>query len=220
MTCHAVQYSDQMNCHLCSLAWDVNDPEPPHCAVNVYFDCDNVLLDWTGGFAQWLRVQHSIRVDPAGPSAYSMDAWVGRPSNDLVVEFNSSRASGQLSPMQGAIETVQSLTSRRARMRVISASAPPGQVPTTLFRKMNNLVDVFGRVFEKVEVLPLGTSKGKILRDLPRGYWIEDNYFHAIDGHNAGHTTFLLRQSHNAGTVVPAGLTAIDSLPQILSHIE
>lgn len=28
--CKARQYSDQMQC-LCGLAWDVNDPEPPHC---------------------------------------------------------------------------------------------------------------------------------------------------------------------------------------------
>ena len=28
--CKARQYSDQMQCP-CGLAWDVNDPEPPHC---------------------------------------------------------------------------------------------------------------------------------------------------------------------------------------------
>lgn len=31
MTCKARQYSDQMQCGLCGLAWDVNDPEPPEC---------------------------------------------------------------------------------------------------------------------------------------------------------------------------------------------
>jgi hypothetical protein len=29
--CLARQYSDQMLCGLCGLAWDVNDPEPPEC---------------------------------------------------------------------------------------------------------------------------------------------------------------------------------------------
>ena len=29
--CEARQYSDQMNCHLCGLVWDMNDPAPPEC---------------------------------------------------------------------------------------------------------------------------------------------------------------------------------------------
>lgn len=31
MTCEARQYSDQMTCGRCGLAWDVNDPDPPAC---------------------------------------------------------------------------------------------------------------------------------------------------------------------------------------------
>ena len=31
MRCHARQYSDQMRCPNCGLAWDVNDPDPPDC---------------------------------------------------------------------------------------------------------------------------------------------------------------------------------------------
>lgn len=27
----ARQYGDQMQCHVCGKAWDVNDPEPPEC---------------------------------------------------------------------------------------------------------------------------------------------------------------------------------------------
>lgn len=29
--CKAIQYSDQMQCGACGLAWDVNDPDPPEC---------------------------------------------------------------------------------------------------------------------------------------------------------------------------------------------
>lgn len=31
MSCAARQYSDQMVCSKCGLAWDINDPEPPQC---------------------------------------------------------------------------------------------------------------------------------------------------------------------------------------------
>lgn len=30
--CQARQYSDQMQCGRCGLAWDTNDPDPPECA--------------------------------------------------------------------------------------------------------------------------------------------------------------------------------------------
>lgn len=29
--CKAIQYSDQMQCGQCGLAWDVNDDDPPAC---------------------------------------------------------------------------------------------------------------------------------------------------------------------------------------------
>jgi hypothetical protein len=32
-SCKARQYSDQMLCGTCNLAWDVNDPEPPECRI-------------------------------------------------------------------------------------------------------------------------------------------------------------------------------------------
>jgi hypothetical protein len=31
--CEARQYSDAMVCVRCAMSWDVNDPEPPECAV-------------------------------------------------------------------------------------------------------------------------------------------------------------------------------------------
>lgn len=37
MTCEAQQQSDQMVCKKCTMAWDVNDPNPPKCN----FSCDN-----------------------------------------------------------------------------------------------------------------------------------------------------------------------------------
>lgn len=40
--CKAIQYSDQMSCADCALAWDVNDPEPPACRT---LDEDTELPD-------------------------------------------------------------------------------------------------------------------------------------------------------------------------------
>lgn len=36
--CEAVQYSDQMQCARCGLAYDVNDPDPPECRLGISTD--------------------------------------------------------------------------------------------------------------------------------------------------------------------------------------
>ena len=33
MSCKAIQYSDQMVCATCDLAWDTNDSDPPACRL-------------------------------------------------------------------------------------------------------------------------------------------------------------------------------------------
>ena len=43
--CEARQYSDQMQCGRCGLAWDVNDPEPPECPLDSSKDMGRETLD-------------------------------------------------------------------------------------------------------------------------------------------------------------------------------
>jgi hypothetical protein len=38
--CQARQYSDQMLCGRCDLAWDVNDHQPPECRAHLRDDPD------------------------------------------------------------------------------------------------------------------------------------------------------------------------------------
>lgn len=35
MTCKARQHSDQMVCDRCNLCWDMNDPDPPECKIDI-----------------------------------------------------------------------------------------------------------------------------------------------------------------------------------------
>lgn len=41
--CKARQYSDQMMCDYCGLAWDVNDHDPPDCVDRVKLDGNKEL---------------------------------------------------------------------------------------------------------------------------------------------------------------------------------
>jgi len=43
--CEAVQYSDQMKCARCGLAYDVNDPDPPDCKPQTFAEFEEKVVD-------------------------------------------------------------------------------------------------------------------------------------------------------------------------------
>ena len=45
MTCEARQYSDQMICGRCCLAWDVNDIDPPECRTKEWYEKQRAKLE-------------------------------------------------------------------------------------------------------------------------------------------------------------------------------
>ncbi len=45
MTCKAKQYSDQMLCGRCGLAWDVNDIDPPECRTKEWYEKQRAELE-------------------------------------------------------------------------------------------------------------------------------------------------------------------------------
>jgi FMN phosphatase YigB (HAD superfamily) len=182
----------------------------------IHFDVDDVLLDWLGGFRSFLKVNHGIETDPDGPGTWSLDAWVGRPAAALVRQFNSSVHFERLEPTQGAIDLIKSLQGRT--LRVITSCNVDGSFQIKEARQ-RNLLGVFGNAFKHVHILDLGQSKRKVLEEIPKGVWVEDNYFHAIDGANAGHETYLLRTSHNRGLAAHPKIKRVDSLSELVSHL-
>lgn len=42
--CKARQHSDQMICGPCALQWDMNDPDPPVCALDVRSRTDDEMI--------------------------------------------------------------------------------------------------------------------------------------------------------------------------------
>lgn len=170
------------------------------------FDCDDVLLDWQGGFVTFLKAQ-GYNVNPAGPDAWAMGSWIGcsdTEARQLICMFNASPAFGQLQPCAEAREMVWSLRDAGHTASVLTACGDFREIKEA--RRMN-LHAVFDRdgegAFNQTTFLPLGESKFNALWQFTRNRnpddvrFVEDNFEHAKAGVANGIKTYCLRRTHN-----------------------
>lgn len=165
----------------------------------IIFDCDDVLLDWNEGFCRWMGALNRIHLDPAGPSNWDMDEWVGQPAMPFVERFNASWTFGSLKPCKGAKKAVADLYAAGYSLHVISSCSEDER---TIRNREKNLDAVFGDVFSSIICLPLGSSKHEPLSQIAKSQsqkpiWIEDNFYNAVDGADLGMSAFVMRRSHN-----------------------
>ncbi len=171
------------------------------------FDCDDVLLDWLGGFTPWVRDRLGYAPDPAGPQTWDMAAWLGatpEQTRKLVQDFNESHDFQFLKPCDGAFETIWRLNNAGHTCGVLSAC---GKNYTVGKNRFYNLAFFFNhhnqRAFSEISLLPLGASKFDWLykftrkRDPQSIVFVEDNFEHAKSGVANGITSYCLRRGHN-----------------------
>lgn len=160
-------------------------------------DCDDVLLDWIGGFADWVRLNHGLNPDEDGPGDWDMSTWLGIPqarSLELVHQFNASEAFGELQPRLDAGILVPSLARQGFKLTVITSCSAAMAV---VERRKMNLYRAFGPIFDRIICLPLMESKAATLGMFERCIWVEDNYRNALMGAAMGHRTIVMRRPHN-----------------------
>lgn len=182
----------------------------------IIFDCDDVLLDWCGGFRSWFNETRGASIK-GEPGSWDMSAWLGVPKESvrpLIVEFNASNSFNWLKPMPGAVQAVRRLGEKH-KLCVLTACSEDPQVQAM---RRFNLFMVFGAgAFADVFCLPLGGSKEQHLDALFTLHgpcaWVEDNVTHARVGKEIGHTSYVLRRPHNRDLEdADDGLFWIDSL--------
>ncbi|QNP78397.1 hypothetical protein [Agrobacterium tumefaciens] len=186
--------------------------------LHIILDCDDVLLDWLGAFRRFVSAIENRPIEGL-PDSWDMSGWLGltpAASREMVVGFNHSSQFEYLEACPLAVENVSALKEMGHRLTVLTSCSDN---PLIVARRKINLERVFGDVFEQVICLPLGESKKKWLGILERGIWIEDNYDHAIAGHDNGHKSFMVRRSHNRSRETPGDplVTWVDDLRPIIS---
>ena len=178
------------------------------------FDCDDVLLDWEGGFINWLDPD-GTKIDRAGPKSWCLAEWLHCSQMEAAMwvrEFNASERFGKLKARPGARELVWDLRDASHTISVLTACGENRDVRRA---RINNLIEALkgprdnpydGTGFDaidQIDFLPLGASKFTYLYEFTRDrdpgdvVFVEDNFEHAKSGVANGIRSYCLRQSHN-----------------------
>lgn len=193
--------------------------EEAYRSQHVILDCDDVLLDWMGGFRAFVEKITGVVPDPAGPNSWEMGEWLGMPDDiifELIRNFNASPDFGQLDARFDALLTLPAFHRMGHKLTVLTSCSDD---PITVQRRRENLHAHFGDIFQQVICMPLRESKKNWLNILERGIWVEDNYKNGTLGHGCGHRTFMVRRCHNRAHEMPGDpiVTWVDDLRPILS---
>lgn len=170
------------------------------------FDCDDVLLDWLGGFVKFLKA-NGYDVNPAGPNEWAMGSWIGcsnAEAKHLVEMFNASPGFGQLQSCEGAAYAVWSLRDAGHTMSVVTSCGESLELKQARRANIHRVFDRNGEgAFNRLTILPLGASKFDVLQSYARSHdtttlrFVEDNFENAKAGIANGIISYCLRRPHN-----------------------
>lgn len=188
----------------------------------VIFDCDDICLKFPQGFSKFLFKYYGIITLGGDPCNWNMLKWTGLSQErviELLTEFSTSEEFGQLEPVEGAVEGIQTLVSVGYEPVILTACVDH---LLTVQRRLYNVGNVFGEnTFARVDFTPMGTSKLDQLKQYDSTIFVEDNYKNALAGLEAGHDVLIRRVPHNLEyrKNAPAELTWFDHFSEVVDHI-
>lgn len=161
---------------------------------DILLDVDDVLLDWTGGFRDFLIANTSLNPPKEWPHGGTLSEWLGIGAaqvDSLVTRFNSSPFFARLDPCPGALYAIKTFRDLGLDITVITSC---GKSVTGARRQ--NLRDVFGGDMG-VFVLELHEPKFGYLAQFDPAIWVEDRFSEALSGDVCGHDAYCFRRPHN-----------------------
>lgn len=165
---------------------------------NLLLDVDGVLLDWLGGFEQYLlSTAPHLHKDFSGlTGAEDLEQLLGMSSaqmHEWIARFHMHADFSRLQPLPGATQAIRILAPW-CTMSCITAS---GSHVTSQTSRIHNLKQVFGDVFEHIICVDRSEDKPEHLQMFDPGYWVEDQLKNALMGVRAGHESFLMDAIYN-----------------------
>lgn len=172
--------------------------------MNIYLDCDEVLLNTAHRHYQIINKKFDIVEDYINkyPSQWNfnhkdIDSYVK--SSDMftkLYEFCS------VDPMPYAIEGVHKLKKANFNLFIVSSISEDSIAKT--YRK-KNLMHIFGDVFKDITCLPLGyNNKKEYYQTIPKGIVIDDSYHNVLDAIDCGHEAILIAIPQNKNWQIEA----------------
>lgn len=161
-------------------------------------DIDNVMLDWEYAFDVYANT-HGFYKDPSVKPMFQLAPMYRLKDShilELVKQFNESAAAGFLPAVRDAYYFVRKLGDEGWRFHAVTSISDNPYVKEL---RVRNLEKLFGKVFDHVECLPLGSSKKKYLEANFKDsglWWIEDNVQNAEDGLAVGLNPLLMAHGY------------------------
>ena len=161
-------------------------------------DIDGVCLNWNEAFYNYMS-ENGYEQVPGTESKYNLAVRFGK-DPDLIThmlrEWNNSIAITNLEPLADAQEGIKKLADAGFRFIAITSISDNPQVKD--YRK-ENLMKLFGDVFDDVICLPTGSSKQYELEKWAGSelFWIEDHFKNAEAGYEVGLNTILVDTEYN-----------------------
>lgn len=185
----------------------------------IALDCDGVLLDWHGGFINWVEQKYGWKLDPESKlDTYDMQTWFefkdGRPMRKedfvtLVKEFNGFPRC--LSPIEKVKQSLKGFVDLGYELVVVTSF---GSCPMNCEFREDYLRVVFDGLISDTVILGLGECKEKVLKKIDPQVFVEDNADHAMKAAALGIDTYLIKYAFNTGV---QGVTYIRDLQQLHS---
>jgi len=163
-------------------------------------DVDGVLLDWEYHFYKWVKEEYDLL--PLTTHTYRIDETLAidyKTSRKMTVKFNSSVNMKYLSPFRDAVKYIRKLHEEHGFIFHVITSQT-NDIRAQNWRKQN-LIDVFGNVFDGFTIIGCGDDKTEALSvwDGSECYWIEDKEENIIMGDEFGLDGLLMSNDHNLG---------------------
>jgi FMN phosphatase YigB (HAD superfamily) len=185
----------------------------------IVFDIDQVVLDWFGGFAQWMYEEKGFipQASTRDEKDYAMTTvfpTLGREKiNPFIHEFNQTHAYGALPFNDGVLEAIKGIRAEFGETHGLIAISSCGVHPRTVFLRSCNLSAVD---LDELHILPLMASKRELLATYPKGtVMFEDSPKHAEEIVAAGHEVIIYDQGYNSGLSYPRIYHWDEALPKL-----
>ena len=164
-------------------------------------DCDGVLLLWEKHFDKWMESQEFTKF---AKDHYSIDMnyHLGEGQSKVLIKvFNESAWMRDIEPVEGSVEIVKKLSEQGYKFDVITSQTLDTKAQQL---RRENLINVFGDVFNEITFLDMGAGKREVLDQRmklkqykPGTFWIEDKPNNAEDGASLDLKSLLFDLPHN-----------------------
>jgi hypothetical protein len=192
-------------------------PAPIPTDKLILTDVDNVLVRWGDGFDRFIR--GVLGRDPVGhcDDFERIAHWLGIEQEEVYplisTYHHDHRGLLSLEAYEDAACYVPLLA--EAGWRFIAVSALRNDGDAEVMRR-ENLRALFGDAI--VDLHLTGGDKSAVLAAYPSAVWVEDAWKYALQGHAAGHRTFLIERPYNRG-VSHDGPTVVNGWNDIYSAL-